>query len=1074
MDMTKYRPVRQTLLSLAAMATTVLVGCASTAGTVPEEAARNLNRDTTQLLVVDCLLPGQLRRLGQIMTFLTPRRPAKVSASECEIRGGEYVAYDRANFATALKIWLPLAKEGDAEAQTYVGEIYEKGLGLEPDLEVAASWYQQAADQNFSRAQINLGYLYESGLGVMRDLTVAMNYYRAASGFTDGNLEYVTSVEVANRQAQKKQVVDLTEQVAELESANDELRQKQAQLNGQQQELAQLREEIETQRALVVQASAVQPAETQSADDDTQLSAALIEIDSLNSQLAESQTSQGRLVRELEDQQLETSQLRQRFAKATTELTTARQDLEQQQQRIGLLNGKLTTVTADTSRANDQATIEARKDLEAELANEKRVATELESEVARLQQSQSAQSREIEQTLRSAEGREVELKRELDTASSDITRLQASLTSQEQNYQQQLATLSGQLDTLQASQSQLNDQLAATDRGRAELEQQNAALTQDLATKQSQLTELENRLVAAQQTDNSTDAQTQQLVDEIAAAKQDLTASQLEQGKLARQLDALQQETQAQSQQDAANIARLEDANLAISANAEQQQRVVDDLRAQLAQSQAQLAEENAGSTQAASLQQRSEELEAELVAAKAEQQRLTDRLMEGEIKDRTERKTATLKLAQLERDLFSKQQVISSQQTEISALQTRVTRTRASLDQPEIEQIIKVVNSGPSIEIIEPPVTISRGKPALASSSGVVELNVIGRINPPESLLAFQINGKDSTLNSKGVFTHKISADDTSSLRLVAVDDAGERTELEFGIVGNTLSETAESAVEPVLDTQAVDFGEYHALIIGNNEYDHMQNLRTAENDAIAIETMLRSKFGFKTELLLNASRYDLLSALNRKRDELTEKDNLLIYYAGHGELSNAKGYWMPTDAEPDNTSNWVSNSSITDLVESMSAKHVMIIADSCYSGSLSRSSLTRLNKGMSPEKKLDWYRSIASSKVRTVLTSGGVKPVLDSTGDSQHSLFSEALLDELAEAEGVVETYELFLRVQDKVKTEAEKLALEQNPQYSPIRYAGHESGEFLFVAGDADGRTAQLDSQTDQTRVASALSR
>jgi hypothetical protein len=48
------------------------------------------------LLVVDCLLPGQVRKLGK-MTFLTARRPIKTSAQDCEMRGGEYVAYDRAD-----------------------------------------------------------------------------------------------------------------------------------------------------------------------------------------------------------------------------------------------------------------------------------------------------------------------------------------------------------------------------------------------------------------------------------------------------------------------------------------------------------------------------------------------------------------------------------------------------------------------------------------------------------------------------------------------------------------------------------------------------------------------------------------------------------------------------------------------------------------------------------------------------------------------------------------------------------------------------------------------------------------
>jgi hypothetical protein len=61
-------------------------------------------RNGDELLPVDCLLPGQVRKLGRSMIYLSPRRPIKTSAQDCEIRGGEYVAYDRADYTTALKV----------------------------------------------------------------------------------------------------------------------------------------------------------------------------------------------------------------------------------------------------------------------------------------------------------------------------------------------------------------------------------------------------------------------------------------------------------------------------------------------------------------------------------------------------------------------------------------------------------------------------------------------------------------------------------------------------------------------------------------------------------------------------------------------------------------------------------------------------------------------------------------------------------------------------------------------------------------------------------------------------------
>jgi len=147
------------------------------------------------LIIVDCLLPPQLRKLGQQSTYLTPRRPIRTTGSDCGIRGGEYVAFDQASYSSALKTWLPMAQQGDPDAQTNVGEINEKGLGMEPDYKTAALWYQKAADQNYSRAQINLGHLYEKGLGVKQNTITALNWYRKASGLAADNLTYTSSLQ---------------------------------------------------------------------------------------------------------------------------------------------------------------------------------------------------------------------------------------------------------------------------------------------------------------------------------------------------------------------------------------------------------------------------------------------------------------------------------------------------------------------------------------------------------------------------------------------------------------------------------------------------------------------------------------------------------------------------------------------------------------------------------------------------------------------------------------------------------------------------------------------------------------
>ena len=173
----------------------VAMMCLVLLSALPVQPARAAVKNAEDLFIVDCLLPGQIRSLGRVATFMSARRPVRASQAECQIRGGEYVAYDRANYQTALKVWLDQANAGSAEAQNNVGEIYSKGLGTEPDYGMAYQWFKKAADQGFNRAKINLGYLYEEGLGVTKDSATALNLYRQASGIQD-DLLYSSVVEV--------------------------------------------------------------------------------------------------------------------------------------------------------------------------------------------------------------------------------------------------------------------------------------------------------------------------------------------------------------------------------------------------------------------------------------------------------------------------------------------------------------------------------------------------------------------------------------------------------------------------------------------------------------------------------------------------------------------------------------------------------------------------------------------------------------------------------------------------------------------------------------------------------------
>ncbi len=663
-------------LSLAIFVTGFLSGCVTTANKEVALTEIQGRVSADQLLPVDCLLPAQIRKLGGQMVYLAARKAIKTTAQVCEIRGGEYVAFDRADYRTSLNVWLERAQQGDPEAQSYVGEIYEKGLGLPNDYKAAFIWYSKAAKQGYSRAQINLGYLYEKGLSVEQNSLTALNWYRKASGVSD-ELDYAAAIEV-----------------------------KAASLAQEQNEL--LRQEIERR-------------------------------------------------------------------------------------------------------------------------------------------------------------------------SQDIVQLEKSLSTAHQQ-----ATESG--EALQRSKRQLRQ----------------LKLKLDSSTGSTQLNDLKRTYAA-------------------------------------------------------------------------QKQKVA--------------------------------QLEGDLAALKN-------------------------KVVKTEQTLNKKTSQVSQQKGRLAAEST----------------------PGPSIEVFDPSVVITRGggtKVRVRSGSKVRVIS--GRIDAPAGLESATLNGQPIALDSSGLFNAAVtlSADEKGVL-IQVIDRSGQRASFSFTMVTDqSMPKREVDPSHPSRIAGAVDFGRYYAVVIGNDEYKNYPTLQTAINDAENVATILKEQFGFDTRFIRNADRYTILSALNEVKGKLTEKDNLLIYYAGHGErdVSTLQGYWLPVDAEQENTANWISNSAISGLLNTMPAKHILVVADSCYSGAMTRSSIARLDIQLDDKKQAKWLKVMAKTASRTVLTSGGIAPVLDSGGGS-NSVFARAFLDQLESANGLIDAYKIYLKVSPQVQKSAASIGFKQSPTYAPIKFTGHSGGEFIFV--------------------------
>jgi len=267
----------------------------------------------------------------------------------------------------------------------------------------------------------------------------------------------------------------------------------------------------------------------------------------------------------------------------------------------------------------------------------------------------------------------------------------------------------------------------------------------------------------------------------------------------------------------------------------------------------------------------------------------------------------------------------------------------------------------------------------------------------------------------------------------------------------------TTKASTPRLASTSDIHFGKYHALVIGNNDYQHLPDLKTAMADAKAVKEVLVNDYGFDTKLLLNATRDDLLEALDGYRERLQYDDNLLIYYAGHGVLDETqdRGYWLPVDANEDTRSRWVANDDITANLRSISAKHILVVADSCYSGTLTRSVSIKPNP---KAERTALIRHIVKQRVRTALTSGGLEPVVDS-GVGGHSVFAEAFLDALKANTDVLLGHELFTKIRGRVHLNAPQL-----PRYDNIRFSGHKEGDFLFVSKRTLKASVEEPSQTD----------
>jgi peptidoglycan/xylan/chitin deacetylase (PgdA/CDA1 family)/uncharacterized caspase-like protein/regulator of sirC expression with transglutaminase-like and TPR domain len=263
-----------------------------------------------------------------------------------------------------------------------------------------------------------------------------------------------------------------------------------------------------------------------------------------------------------------------------------------------------------------------------------------------------------------------------------------------------------------------------------------------------------------------------------------------------------------------------------------------------------------------------------------------------------------------------------------------------------------------------------------------------------------------------------------------------------------------------------------YHeswAVVIAVDNYPKWPKLQYAVNDATGVRDLLLNKFGFKRDHVITlfneeATREKILSALGdtlSNPNSVQRDDRVFVFFAGHGatrRLPSGRdlGYIIPWDADTQNFQGQaISMTNFQDISESIPAKHVFFVMDSCYSGL----ALTRGENG-------NYLREMSRRTARQMLTAGGADEQVADNGPNGHSVFTWTLLQGLEgradlNSDGFITAAELAAYVAPGVSGLSH-----QTPAFGNL--VGSEGGEFVFELHPETEALSQLSAQLDQEAI------
>lgn len=250
----------------------------------------------------------------------------------------------------------------------------------------------------------------------------------------------------------------------------------------------------------------------------------------------------------------------------------------------------------------------------------------------------------------------------------------------------------------------------------------------------------------------------------------------------------------------------------------------------------------------------------------------------------------------------------------------------------------------------------------------------------------------------------------------------------------------------------RGVKVGTYYALVIGNDEYQNLRPMSFAVNGAQEVAQVLRDGYRFKTTELYNVTRGQIFDALASVQGVLKPDDSLVIYFAGRGREvgsgSEITTYWLGVDA-PGGAGGAFQGQAISSLelaawLGELPARHVLVVADSCYSGRWVHTTGGLKYSASDISDQLKFYMLQQS---RTMIASGFPNPITDDSG-RPGSVFTRRLVELLTENRGVLVDDVMYAHLKDRIVNSDDSPAGVPSPVFGRIENGGHEAGQFVFI--------------------------